>query len=347
MAELDEIAEELPPLPEKVYKPQQRGNIGPGKLYADEAAFRAAVDEYERQKAARKMLMAEREKKQKQTREQHRDRSGRQQVQPSGAAKRKRAGMTAAEKAGRNRENNRTRYWQYIARLRAACPPRMLAAGVERRRREEELLGDGFVVDGQRVRVVSTGACGTVVERAQLCVEQDGQVVQEPEQDGSGALVLPLPEQQHRIHLDGQGEERISPLDVTPWPHLGQSVRWFDETNEVATVIELPHNRYYESDGLQQNVIVLSRTTYAAREDVQRYTGGSDLQIGDWARLLPPHPEAQLCPEADERTANLVLNYFLGPDGSRHPEETRWEITRGRRNSVEHANVNLVEASPL
>ena len=77
------------------------------------------MDEYERQKAARKVLMDEREKKLKQTSEHHRDRSGRQQVQPSGAAKRKRAGMTAAEKAVRNRENNRTRYWQYIARLEA------------------------------------------------------------------------------------------------------------------------------------------------------------------------------------------------------------------------------------
>jgi len=40
-------------------------------------------------------------------------------------------------------------------------------------------------------------------------------------------------------------------------------------------------------------------------------------------------------------------NVEIGVILDRHPEETRWEITRGRRNSVEHANVNLVEASPL
>lgn len=40
-------------------------------------------------------------------------------------------------------------------------------------------------------------------------------------------------------------------------------------------------------------------------------------------------------------------NVEIGMILDRHPEETRWEITKGRRNSVEHANVNLVEASPL
>ena len=35
---------EVPPLPDKVYLPQRKGNIGVGKQYADEAAFQAAFD---------------------------------------------------------------------------------------------------------------------------------------------------------------------------------------------------------------------------------------------------------------------------------------------------------------
>merc|ERR1711998_768868 len=106
--------------------------------------------------------------------------------------------------------------------------------------------------------------------------EQNGQVISQPERDSSGALVLTSPEQHHLIQLDGHGEKRISPLDVTPWPHVGQSVRWLGEPTGRAEVIELPHNIHCvaeENDGLRQNGTVLSRTTYAALHEVQRYIG--------------------------------------------------------------------------
>lgn len=40
-------AADVPPLPDKLRpKPQQRGNIGAGKLYADQAAFDADMKAY-------------------------------------------------------------------------------------------------------------------------------------------------------------------------------------------------------------------------------------------------------------------------------------------------------------
>ena len=64
----------VPPLPPKLYTPQRKGNIGAGKLYADEAAFQAAVEAHEQEKAKRAELMKER----KQAQQRHRDRSNRQ-----------------------------------------------------------------------------------------------------------------------------------------------------------------------------------------------------------------------------------------------------------------------------
>ena len=67
-----------PPLPDKVYKPQRRGNIGEGKLYADEAAFEAAVKVWEQANKERKEQVKERERAQERLRERGRDRGGRQ-----------------------------------------------------------------------------------------------------------------------------------------------------------------------------------------------------------------------------------------------------------------------------
>ena len=63
---------ELPPLPAKVYKPQSKGNVGVGKLYKDKEAFRLAVEDYQRKKAEREVLVAEREVAMKQQRERRR-----------------------------------------------------------------------------------------------------------------------------------------------------------------------------------------------------------------------------------------------------------------------------------
>ena len=69
---------EVPPLPPKLYTPQRKGNIGAGKLYADEAAFQAAVDAYKQEKLKRAELVKERERAQERVRERGRDRSERQ-----------------------------------------------------------------------------------------------------------------------------------------------------------------------------------------------------------------------------------------------------------------------------
>lgn len=65
---------EVPPLPPKLYKPQRKGNIGAGKLYADDAAFQAAVEAYEHEKVKRAELVKERERAQQRLC----DRSGRE-----------------------------------------------------------------------------------------------------------------------------------------------------------------------------------------------------------------------------------------------------------------------------
>ena len=53
----------VPPEPPKLRStPQRRGNIGPGKLYADEAAFVADLQAHEQERKERKALMKERER---------------------------------------------------------------------------------------------------------------------------------------------------------------------------------------------------------------------------------------------------------------------------------------------
>ena len=52
-------AVELPPLPPKVYKPQRKGNIGAGKLDADEAAFTADVHAFELERSEQAALVKE------------------------------------------------------------------------------------------------------------------------------------------------------------------------------------------------------------------------------------------------------------------------------------------------
>lgn len=70
---------EVPPLPPKLRgKPQRRGNIGAGKLYANEAAFLADVEAWKLEHAERVALVKERERMQERLRERNRDRSGRQ-----------------------------------------------------------------------------------------------------------------------------------------------------------------------------------------------------------------------------------------------------------------------------
>ena len=156
---------------------------------------------------------------------------------------------------------------------------------------------------GQRVRVSSTGECGTVLERAVLCIEKDGQIVQRPACDAKGKLVLTAPEQQHLLLLDEHGEQLGSPLDVEPWPQVGQCVRWMldadDELNfpnEIATVTEFAG---IQDDGgsVPQPVYTVTRTVYASRPQVQCCVPGHRsraLCVGDWVQLTDSHRDANL-----------------------------------------------------
>ena len=70
---------EVPPLPSKLRpKPQRKGNIGVGRLYADEAAFLADVEQWKQEQMARAEQVKERERAQERVRERGRDRSERQ-----------------------------------------------------------------------------------------------------------------------------------------------------------------------------------------------------------------------------------------------------------------------------
>ena len=68
---------------------------------------------------------------------------------------------------------------------------------------------------------------------------------------------------------------------------------------------------------------------------------GLDLALDDSAS------DADVRDSASAVEGGECHNVEIGVILDKHPEETRWEITKGRRNSVEHANVNLVDSSPL
>ena len=69
----------MPPLPPKLRpKPQRKANIGVGRLYADEAAFLADVEQWKQEQTARAEQVKERERAQEKVRERGRDRSERQ-----------------------------------------------------------------------------------------------------------------------------------------------------------------------------------------------------------------------------------------------------------------------------
>ena len=75
------------------------------------------------------------------------------------------------------------------------------------------LLGERFVMQGQRVRVGSghehAGICGSVVARAELCAR--GQ----PAFDESGRVVIDTDAKHHTVLLDGRAEPMLlSPYDV-------------------------------------------------------------------------------------------------------------------------------------
>jgi hypothetical protein len=81
-ASSEPLEDEVPPLPPKLRrKPQAKGNVGEGKLYADKAEFDADVELWEQEQQVRQEQVKERERAQGQLRErgrEKRDRSSRQ-----------------------------------------------------------------------------------------------------------------------------------------------------------------------------------------------------------------------------------------------------------------------------
>lgn len=311
----------LPPLPPKVPKPQSRGNIGPGKLYKDQAAFELAIDTWKRQKEERAVLVRRREQAMKQAREKRHDRSGREQQHLSGAAKRQKA--NTAVSASQNRERNRTHYYQRIraAREKGCSDGDWFISGFNRWRAEKELLGKRFVEEGQRVRVVSAGAlngrCGTIIKRAQVCGEdaQHQNVTTWPEKDASGRLKLDKLDQCHHVLLDpgcdgdvGQRVE-LSPRQVEAWPRIGQRVRILDAPGggqQYGTVESFctPFNGYMAPK--HRGCYSISRPLFVASQDLA-FVG----ERGDIGPLMPD-------------TSEPVYSYLTGYHfGSTQPRRQR------------------------
>ena len=70
----------VPPLPDKLRAEPRQEEIGPGRPYANAAAFSADHARWEQERDARRKLMAERLKAQKKVHEQSRDRTARQRL---------------------------------------------------------------------------------------------------------------------------------------------------------------------------------------------------------------------------------------------------------------------------
>ena len=284
------------PPPKMRPKPQRRWGIGPGKRYADEAAFTADLEKWDDEHAERELLV----KAYDRAMDQARDRSSRKPRKcASGAAKR------AASKAEAQRGAQR----RYVSRVKDAATKALAREGLGSRfDAEKQLLGDLFVVRGQRVRILKTKACGTVVTRATLCDEHGNLLLV---QDEAGRVVPSEPRHHHALQLDQSASdepELLSPYDVEPWPRIGQLVQWLpDVPSELATVISY---RGVPKDKLAPSHYTLTRTLYASKDQVQRMDGGRfKLQVGSWVRLLEPHEDACFSPShlIDKWTASHLI----------------------------------------
>ena len=168
-----EAADAEPPhLPTKLYKPQRRGNIGPGKAYHDEAAFLGAVAAYKVEKAERKQSAAMQDHKTAQHRARDEKRKGSRPPQPSGSANREK--YEYPSEADTRQRESKERYARHVKIAHARQPNYLTGCkGEPRWLAETALLGARFADDGQRVRVVSAesdanGCVGTVMCRAIL-----------------------------------------------------------------------------------------------------------------------------------------------------------------------------------
>ena len=292
-------------------------------------------DASQEEKAAREAIMKERRRIQKAINEQKRgkrDRSEREQL--SGAQHRKQA-EAEAKRADANRRRQSVSQHRRAAREKKR--PRLGESfGSIRQREEQRLLGNSFVFEDQRVRVcegvawalvqdgaasgvvpihdaasfwgpewasclavpVKAGQCGTVLRRAELCVQEKGGSVSSLKLSSAGFAQIEGPQHFHTVQLDDVSTPvMLSPYHVQPWPAIGQEVGWMpSEPQEIATV-KYFHNTQdpdFDVDDPEDNsYYVLSRQFYAlpAHVEVVAPVGGR-VRVGSWVRLREPHPEA-------------------------------------------------------
>ena len=197
-----------------------------------EQAHRAAMKRWQEDYLAPYEL---RHAQQRAQRDEGRPRSG--ASGPSGQKK------TAAQRYDDQRRRSRENYHKKVKAAQAKGDRILCGWGELRWREEQRLLGERFVVAGQRVRIVGVpeleGQCGTVVVRALLCEESPNrQIVRWPAVDAAGALVLSElsePQQQHHVRLDGHAGAPVAlwPANIEPWPRAGQLVRGASVPAEV------------------------------------------------------------------------------------------------------------------
>ena len=182
----------------------------------------------EKRKAVRASVFAvwqtDDKQRQKQLKTTHNAARGPRGHQPSGAHNRKQA-AAGTDPDDRSRTKQRA---SQLARFKLATDnaKRGMVPGLARRRREEQLLGRSFALEGQRVRVVLEaptpeqplsaralelrGRHGTVVRRAVLVAADDRD---------SFTSSAPAPSEEqcaHCVHVDGVGLVLLQPHEVEP-----------------------------------------------------------------------------------------------------------------------------------
>ena len=307
--------------PERMRKKPLERQVGVGKKYASRAEYEADLDKWHAEHDARAVQMQEYNRQQ----DRLRDRSGRKQK--SGAQHRRESAELQKQDARQGRarewherqERSRKAMDSLAEKARALGPPPCFVRH-DRYAAEKALLGERFVHEWQRVRVVDParpelhGRCGSVVIRARLCEEDEhGHVVSEPPRL-DGRLVL-NEKHRHVVLLDDddgnqwgdcQDESlpykypesipedhvfKLSPYEVEPWPQIGQQVLMYgnEEFDEyTGTVIQFNGDEF---DGYYR----CARTFYAPADLVECMMG-EELRVGSWVRLLEPHPAAELSP---------------------------------------------------
>ena len=192
--------------------------------------------------------------------------------------------------------------------------------GLARRQAEEQLLGRSFVLEGQRVRVVSEapapeqplstraselrGRCGTVVRRAVLVAADDRDSFSSSVDDSSDEL------RAHCVHVDGVGLVTLQPHEVEPWPRVGQRVDYLDERAKIVAAYGAAEDPSVLGTGTLQwqatptthpglvearvGPYLLLRLVYARGDQLKLLVGERrEPRVGDWVVLRATHVDGE------------------------------------------------------